>query len=91
MTSHDHAKTPPQQTREHDVHDRSAKMRSPLRALRAAGLRRLKVHEASKHTEIRLEGGGLLRLHRGNRMSRRFERGLRTSIRKVLECERILP
>jgi hypothetical protein len=48
-------------------------------------LRGLKIHQGGKHTEIRLDGGELVRLHRGTRMSRRFERGLRASIRKILE------
>jgi hypothetical protein len=64
-------------------------MRSPLRytitALRSAGLRALKIRQAGRHTEIHVDGGGLVRLHRGTRMNRRFERGLRTSIRKILE------
>jgi hypothetical protein len=60
-------------------------MRAPLRhalaALRDAGLRVERI-EHGRHTEIFIEGGNILRLHRGSRMSRAFERGLRSSIRK---------
>jgi hypothetical protein len=61
-------------------------MRKPLRhalnALAAAGIQVEEVRQGGKHTEIHLAGGGLVRLHRGNHMSRAFERGLRESIRK---------
>jgi hypothetical protein len=64
-------------------------MRRPLRhalnVLREAGIEVERVHEAGKHTEIRLEGGELVRLVRGNHPSRRFERGLRSQVRKILK------
>ena len=60
-------------------------MRAPLRhalaALHAAGLRVERI-EHGRHTEIYIEGGSILRIHRGSRVSRAFERGLRSSIRK---------
>jgi hypothetical protein len=62
-------------------------MRRPLRhaltVLRDAGLEVDRICEAGKHTEIYLEGGGLIRLVRGNHPSRRFERGLRSRVRKL--------
>jgi hypothetical protein len=61
-------------------------MRKPLRfalnALAAAGLQVERIHQGGRHTEIHLVGGGLVRLHRGNHMSRAFERSLRESIRR---------
>ena len=66
-------------------------MRRPLRhalsILRAAGIEVDHVRQAGKHTEIVLEDGNLYRLPRGNRPSRRFERGLRSYIRKLLRSE----
>ena len=63
-------------------------MRKPLRhaitILTAAGLRIDRVHQAGKHTEIHLEDGGLVRLPRGNHPSPRFERGLRSHVRRFL-------
>jgi hypothetical protein len=61
-------------------------MRKPLRhalnALAAAGVRVTDIHQGGRHTEIHLENGECIRLHRGNRVSPAFERGLRESIRK---------
>jgi len=61
-------------------------MRKPLRhalsALAAAGIQIERIHQGGRHTEIHLAGGGLVRLHRGNHMSRAFERSLRESIRR---------
>jgi hypothetical protein len=63
-------------------------MRAPLRlaitSLRAAGLEVDRVHQAGRHTEVRFNGNGLVRVHRGNRVSPEFERHLRTIIRKHL-------
>jgi hypothetical protein len=52
-----------------------------LAALRDAGLRVERI-EHGRHTEIYIEGGSILRIHRGSHVSRAFERGLRSSIRK---------
>jgi hypothetical protein len=64
-------------------------MRRPLRhalaALRAAGIEVERIHQAGKHTEIHLECGELVRLVRGNHPSRRFERGLRSHVRKIFK------
>jgi hypothetical protein len=61
-------------------------MRRPLRhalaVIEDAGLHVERIHQAGRHTEIWLVGGGCIRLHRGSRMSRAFERGLRSTIRK---------
>jgi hypothetical protein len=57
-------------------------LRHALSTLTAAGFRVVEVHQGGRHTEIWLENGECIRLHRGNRMSRAFERGLRESIRK---------
>jgi len=66
-------------------------MRRPLRhaltILRDAGIEVERIHQAGKHTEIRLECGELVRLVRGNHPSRRFERGLRSHVRKILRSE----
>jgi hypothetical protein len=66
-------------------------MRWPLRhaltVLRAAGLEVDRIHQAGRHTEIHFNdsnGGGLVRVHRGNRVSVAFERNLRSIIRKHL-------
>jgi len=63
-------------------------MRRPLRhtlaVLREAGIKVERIHQAGKHTEIHLECGKLVRLVRGNHPSRRFERGLRSQVRKLL-------
>jgi hypothetical protein len=45
------------------------------------------IRQAGKHTEIILEDGNLYRLPRGNHPSRRFERGLRSYIRRFLRSE----
>jgi hypothetical protein len=58
-----------------------ASLRHALAALRDAGLRVERI-EHGRHTEIYIEGGSILRIHRGSRVSRAFERGLRSSIRK---------
>jgi hypothetical protein len=64
-------------------------MRRPLRhalmVLREAGIEVERIHQAGKHTEIHLECGELVRLARGNHPSRRFERGLRSHVRKIRE------
>jgi hypothetical protein len=61
-------------------------MRKPLRhalsAIAAAGFRVEEIRQAGKHTEIHLENGECIRLHRGCHMSAAFERGLRSAIRK---------
>ena len=64
-------------------------MRAPLRhaicALRSAGFEVDRIYQAGRHTEIHFldtNGGGLVRVHRGNRVSVAFERNLRTIIRK---------
>jgi hypothetical protein len=61
-------------------------MRRPLRhalaVIQAAGFRVTDVHQAGRHTEIYVEGGNCIRLHRGGHMSKSFERGLRSTIRK---------
>jgi hypothetical protein len=69
-------------------------MRAPLRhaicALRLAGFEIDRIQEAGRHTEVRFldaNGGGLVRIHRGNRVSLAFERNLRSIIRKHLRAE----
>ena len=66
-------------------------MRRPLRhtlnVLRDAGIEVDRVHQAGKHTEVVLENGSRYRLPRGNHPSRRFERGLRSYIRRFLRSE----
>jgi hypothetical protein len=57
-------------------------LRHALATIAAAGFRVEAVRQAGKHTEIYVEGGGLVRLHRGCRMSVAFERGLRSAIRR---------
>jgi hypothetical protein len=57
-------------------------LRYALNALAAAGVGVVGIHQGGRHTEIRLENGECIRLHRGNHMSRAFERGLRESIRR---------
>jgi hypothetical protein len=68
-----------------------AAMRKPLRhaidVLTAAGLRVNRVHRGGKHMEVRLQDGGLIRLPYGNHPSRRFERGLRSHVRKLLRVD----
>lgn len=66
-------------------------MRAPLRhavcALRAAGFGIGEIRQAGRHTEIHFtdtNGGGLVRVHRGNRVRAAFERNLRTIIRNHL-------
>lgn len=65
-------------------------MRAPLRfavtSLRAAGFEIDRIYQAGKHTEVRFNGGGRVRIHRGNRVSPEFERHLRTIIRKHLRA-----
>jgi len=60
-------------------------MRKPLRhalaALHNAGVQVERIHHG-RHTEIHVEGGHCIRLHRGSHVSRAFERGLRSAIRK---------
>jgi len=60
-------------------------MRKPLRhalaVLRDAGLQVERV-EHGRHTEIYIEGGNVIRLHRGSRVSRAFERSLRSAVRR---------
>jgi len=63
-------------------------MRRPLRhalaVLREPGIEVERIHQAGKHTEIHLECGELVRLVRGNHPSRRFERGFRSHVPKIL-------
>jgi hypothetical protein len=68
-------------------------MRAPLRhaiaALRSAGFEIDQIRQGGRHTEICFRdanGGGLVRIHRGNRVSVAFERDLRTIIRKHLRA-----
>jgi hypothetical protein len=65
-------------------------MRAPLRhaivALRAAGFDVDRIYQAGRHTEVHFNGSGLVRVHRGNRVSVAFERNLRTIIRKHLRA-----
>jgi hypothetical protein len=69
-------------------------MRAPLRhvvnSLRTAGFEVDRIYQAGRHTEVHFidsNGGGLVRIHRGNRVSPEFERNLRTIIRKHLRVE----
>jgi hypothetical protein len=69
-------------------------MRAPLRyaicALRSAGFEIDQIRQAGRHTEVHFvdtNGGGLVRIHRGNRVSVAFERSLRSIIRKHLQAE----
>jgi hypothetical protein len=69
-------------------------MRAPLRhaiaALRSAGFEIDQIRQAGRHTEVHFldaNGGGLVRIHRGNRVSVAFERNLRTTIRRHLKAE----
>jgi hypothetical protein len=57
-------------------------LRHALNALAAAGIQVERVHQGGRHTEIYIEDGNVIRLHRGGRMSRAFERGLRTAVRR---------
>jgi hypothetical protein len=68
-------------------------MRAPLRhvvvSLRSAGFEVDRIYQAGRHTEVHFNdsnGGGLVRVHRGNRVSLAFERNLRTIIRKPLRA-----
>jgi hypothetical protein len=68
-------------------------MRAPLRhaitSLRSAGFEVDRIYQAGRHTEIHFldtNGGGLVRVHRGNRVSVAFERNLRTIIRRHLRA-----
>jgi len=65
-------------------------MRAPLRhaivALRAAGFEVDRIYQAGRHTEVHFNRSGLVRVHRGNRVSVAFERNLRTIIRKHLKA-----
>jgi hypothetical protein len=68
-------------------------MRAPLRhaiaALRSAGFEVDRIYQAGRHTEVHFldaNGGGLVRVHRGNRVSVAFERNLRSVIRKHLRA-----
>jgi len=62
-------------------------LRHALTVLRDAGIDVDHIRQAGKHTEIILEDGNLYRLPRGNHPSRRFERGLRSYIRRFLRSE----
>jgi hypothetical protein len=66
-------------------------MRRPLRhvlnALRAADIEIDCICEATRHTEIHLSNGKLYRVPLGTHPSRRFERGLRSFIRKFSRTE----
>ena len=63
-----------------------APVRKPLRhalaTIAAAGFRVEAVRQAGKHTEIYVENGELVRLHRGCHVSLAFKRGSRSAIRK---------
>jgi hypothetical protein len=66
-------------------------MRAPLRhaivTLRSAGFEIDQIYQAGRHTEIHFldtNGGGLVRVHRGNRVCVAFERNLRSIIRRHL-------
>jgi hypothetical protein len=68
-------------------------MRAPLRhtiaTLRSAGFEIDRIYQAGRHTEVHFldaNGGGLVRIHRGSRVSVAFERDLRTIIRKHLRA-----
>ena len=65
-------------------------MRAPLRlaitSLREAGLEVDRIHQAGRHTEVHFNGNGLVRVHRGNRVSAAFEKNLRTIIRRHLRA-----
>jgi hypothetical protein len=68
-------------------------MRAPLRhtiaALRSAGFEVDRIYQAGRHTEVHFldtNGGGLVRVHRGNRVSVAFERNLRSIIRRHLRA-----
>jgi hypothetical protein len=68
-------------------------MRAPLRhaiaALRSAGFEVDRIYQAGRHTEVHFldaNSGGLVRVHRGNRVSVAFERNLRSVIRKHLRA-----
>jgi len=68
-------------------------MRAPLRhaicALREAGFGIGEIRQAGRHTEIHFtdnNSGGLVRVHRGNRVSVAFERNLRAIVRKHLRA-----
>ena len=62
-------------------------MRRPLRhvlnALRDADIEIDYICEATRHTEVHLSNGKLYRVPLGTRPSRRFERGLRSFVRKL--------
>jgi len=60
-------------------------MRRPLRhavSVLRDGYRIECIRQAGRHIEIYVEGGNCIRLHGGGHMSRAFERGLRSAIRK---------
>jgi hypothetical protein len=65
-------------------------MRAPLRhtitSLRSVEFEVDRIYQAGRHTEIHFDGHGLIRIHRGNRVSPEFERSLRTIIRKHLRA-----
>ena len=65
-------------------------MRAPLRhtitSLRSVGFEVDRIYQVGRHTEIHFDGDGLIRIHRGNRVSPEFERSLRTIIRKHLRA-----
>jgi hypothetical protein len=68
-------------------------MRAPLRhaiaVLRSAGFEIDQIRQAGRHTEAHFldaNGGGLVRVHRGNRVSLAFERNLRSLVRKHLRA-----
>jgi hypothetical protein len=66
-----------------------AQLRHAIVSLRAAGFAIDRVHQAGRHTEVHFidaNGGGLVRVHRGNRISAAFERNLRTIIRQHLRA-----
>ena len=66
-------------------------MRRPLHhvlnMLRDAGIEIDCIYEPTRHTEIHLSNGKLYRVPLGTHPSRRFERGLRSFIRKLSRTE----
>src|SRR5262249_59880078 len=69
-------------------------MRAPLRLaitfLRSVGFEVNRIRQASRHTEVHFNGSGLVRIHRGNRVSPEFERNLRTIIQKASQGENVM-
>jgi hypothetical protein len=66
-------------------------MRRPLRftlvVLNRAGVAVDRIREGRRYTEIHTADGKRIRPHRGNRVSKHFERGVRSRIRRIQEME----